>query len=439
MTDHETGRWVGVGAVGVGAAAVGTVLEVASLLLAGAVVVTVAGYVRASGPPELGPDGDPPVTVDRRLDEEKPDPGETVEVTVTVRNDGDQFLPDVRIVDGVPAGLSVVEGTPKHAAPLRPGAATTFTYAVETVRGEHEWRPATVVLADAAGSVERETTAHAETVLRPRLHLRRSADLPLHALTGHYAGRLTTQTGGSGLEFHATRDYRSGDPFHRIDWHRRAKTGEFATVEYREERSATVVLLVDGRHAAYRAPRSGATHAVEHAVSAAALVAGGLFAENDRVGLATLGREDCWVQPTTGRVHRERIRTTLAAADALSPVPPAEPRYATFADGRAEELRERDLRRLVRRLPSDAQVVFFTPLCDRRPLAVARRLVASGHPTSVVSPDPTATEGSARELAAMRRTDRIGALRSAGVRVVDWDTDDRLAAALATASARWSR
>jgi len=51
----------------------------------------------------------------------------------------------------------------------------------------------------------------------------------------------------SGLEFHATRNYQSGDPVSRIDWRRFAKTNELTTVQYREEQAVRTVLVVDAR------------------------------------------------------------------------------------------------------------------------------------------------------------------------------------------------
>ena len=61
--------------------------------------------------------------------------------------------------------------------------------------------------------------------------------------TTQYAGDVSTETGGSGLEFFSVRDYRPGDPMKWVDWNKLSKTGELATINYRKEQTATVTLL----------------------------------------------------------------------------------------------------------------------------------------------------------------------------------------------------
>jgi len=90
---------------------------------------------------------------------------------------------------------------------------------------------------DAAGSQSaRPNSRHRPGSSVPR-ELSAGGDLPLRGLTTKYHGRVPTDVGGAGVEFHATREYRRGDPVKRIDWNRRARTGELATLELREERA----------------------------------------------------------------------------------------------------------------------------------------------------------------------------------------------------------
>jgi uncharacterized protein (DUF58 family) len=333
-------------------------------------------------------------------------------------------------VDGVPPALEVVEGSPRLATALRPGKQVTFSYTVEAVRGRHAFEPMTVLARGYTGAIERELLVEpaSETSLTCTPALGQGPLLPLRAQTTQYTGRVATDTGGPGTEFHAVREYRPGDPLSRIDWRRTARTGEFATLEFRQERAATVVLVVDSRRDAYLAPDAESLSAVERSVLAAGEAFTSLLASGDRVGLAAYGPEGGWLAPATGDTHRARARKLLATHAGFSPSPPMGPFFASLR-----------LRQLRRRLPAEAQVVLFSPLCDDYIASVARRLDAYGHLVTVVSPDPTAADTPGRQLARIERGIRLSELRRARIRVVDWAPDEPLRAALARADRRWSR
>jgi uncharacterized repeat protein (TIGR01451 family) len=421
--DRETNRWLGVNALALAAGSVGVLLSRPALVLAAVLGVAFGAYARAGGSPDAR------VSLVRELDRETAAPGEAVGVTVTVRNEGDSLVPDLRVVDGVPEGLSVAEGSPRHATALRPGKAASFTYTVEAARGRHPFTPATVLARGFTGSVERELAVRAETptTLSCTPQLVEGAPLPLRTQTTPFTGRVATDTGGPGTEFHSVREYRPGDPLSRIDWRRAARTGEYATLQFRPERAATVVLLVDTREEAYRAPDEDAPSGVERSVGAAGRAFTSLLATGDRVGLAAYGPGEFWLPPGAGDEHRASARAALGTDPAFAPTPSDEPFFPGIR-----------LRRLRRRLPNDAQVVLFTPLADDYVVSVARRLDAYGHLVTVVSPDPTGGATTGQRLARVERSVRASTLRSAGIRVVDWPPDQPLAAAVERAARRWS-
>jgi uncharacterized protein (DUF58 family) len=436
-TDHRTAHWTGVAALAFLTGGTGVLFGAPALVVAGAVGAVFAGYAGTARPPRTHRDGEPLLELDRRVSDASPSPGEAVTVTVRLRNRGGP-LPDVRVADGVPEGLDVVDGAARHATALRSGAAVTFEYTVAATRGEHDWTPARVVVADASDSVEREFALACETTLRCSLSLLPVDRLPGRAATTPYAGPVETDSGGAGLEFFATREYRHGDPLARIDWNRLARTGEVGTVEFRRERTATVVLVVDAGETAYRAPAPEERHAVERSVDAAGRLLTALLSAGDRVGIAVLAPEEAWLAPGTGTEHRARARDLLTTHPSLSPVPPEGERYGSFRDDRRTELRERRLRRLHSRLRGDAQVVLLSPCCDDYPAWVARRLRAYGHAVTVLSPDPTADDSPGHRLAGVERADRLRDLRGDGIPIVDWRPGDSLSAALARSQRRWS-
>ncbi|MGM0448915.1 MAG: DUF58 domain-containing protein [Methanobacteriota archaeon] len=423
--DHRrevaTDRWLGIAGAALALVGLGVLVRQPSLVLAGAVGVGYAVYARTGEAPT------PTLAVTRSVSDEAPAPGDEVRVTVRAENAGGTALPDLRLVDGVPPGLAVVDGPARVATALRPGTAVTFEYTVRAARGDHEWEPLTAIARDAAGARERTTALDAPTAIACTPELSAGGDLPLRGLTTVHHGRVPTDVGGAGVEFHATREYRRGDPLKRIDWNRRARTGELSTVELREERAATVVLLVDARESAYVASDPDAETAVEASVAAAGQAFSALLDGGDRVGIAALSPLDCWLPPGSGTVHAARGRETLATDPALAPTPSGERFYRSLW-----------LRRFRRRLAGDAQVLFFTPLVDDTAVTVARRIDAHGHLVTVLSPDQTTTETAGRRLTAFERRRRLRALRSAGIRALEWG-DDSFPVAVAGATRRWSR
>lgn len=413
-----TERWAGVAALALLPVGLGVIVQHPPLVLAGVVGVGYAAYARGDPTPT------PSVRVERELAPPSPSPGDDVTVTVRVHNDGD-FLPDLRVVDGVPAALAT-DDTARLATSLLPGRSVSFEYTLTAVRGEHEWDPVTVVARNASGSREVTLEVDADTTLQCHPELAATATLPLRGLTAQFSGRVPTDVGGSGLEFHSTREYRHGDPVRRINWARLASTGELSTLEFREERAATVVLLVDSRRKAYRSPDPEAENAVERSVDAATQAFSALLDSGDRVGIAAFGPGECWLPPGTGADHRAAARELFTAHPALSATP-LEDRF----------LPTTWLYKFRRRLPGDAQVLFFSPVVDDFAVQTARRLDAYGHLVTVVSPDPTGGETTGQRLARVERANRLSELRSSGLRVIDWG-DTPLATELERAARRWS-
>ncbi|WP_313692037.1 DUF58 domain-containing protein [Halorarum halobium] len=415
-----TGRWAGMAALALVPIGLGALLQSPPLVVAGAVGVTFAAYARADSAPE------PALEFTRELSTTTPDPGEEVTVTLRVRNAGDGVVPDLRLVDGVPPALAVEESARLGTA-LRPGKAATLRYTVTAVRGAHEWEPIHVITRNPSGSREHDERATVETTMRCAPELEASASLPLRGLTTQYAGRVATDVGGAGLEFHSTREYRHGDPAKRVNWARYARTGELSTLQFREERAATVVLCIDAREGSYLAPDPEAENAVERGVDAATQACSALLDSGDRVGVAAFAPGECWLPPGSGADHATKARDLLGTHPSLAPTPPTERFLPTTW-----------LRRFRRRLPADAQVIFCSPVADDYAVTVARRLDAYGHAVTVVSPDPTADDTPGRTFARIERGNRLSELRRAGIRVLDWG-DESLATELERAAARWSR
>lgn len=314
---ERTGRWRGVQGLALLVTAVGILVGAPLVVLSGVVGVAFAAYARVWDAPA------PALSVERSVSESDPRPGERIEVTISVRNRGDRLLPDLRICDDVPAGLRVVEGTPRHTTALRPGKRATVSYTVEAVRGAHEFDSLAVVTRDLSGAsrrVARLPTESATVTCRPAFGERA---ISLGDLATRLPGRTDAARTGAGVAFHSLREYRRGDPLGSIDWGQLAKTGEFATRRFDEPRLVRVVLLVDSRAEAYvTADRQKSRPAVDVCACAAGALVSGLLDDGALVGLAALGPRSCWVPTGSGRDHRERLLDALTTHDAFDWDPP---------------------------------------------------------------------------------------------------------------------
>jgi uncharacterized protein (DUF58 family) len=411
MTVRATGRWRGIVAVALFFVAVGVLTDRPATLLVGVVGAAMAAYPRLSRAPTVE------LELERRLGDRRPARGEPVTVTARVTNVGDRTLADCRIVDGVPAMLSVAEGSPRHAAVLRPGETTEFSYAVGTEPGRHQFDPATVIARDITGAHEVETTVAAGTEIQCADAV---PELPVRAQPDGHAGRLVTDEGGSGIEFHSVREYRPGDPMGRIDSKRWARTGELTTVEFREERPTSVCLLVDARAPAYRAEADDRPNAVAHCLAGVEQLISALSETRDAVGLAAFGRELCFRAPGVGSDHETVLWQLLATHPAFDATPPGHVRAGGGTDSEDAGL-DQQATLLRKQLGSDTQVVVLSPLSDERIVETVRTLAAAGHTTTVISPDVTADGSPGQRLARRERAERVRALRGADVPVVDWD------------------
>ena len=426
-----------------------------TLFVAATIPLVFVAYGALSSPPSAAG-----VRVERSLSEASPLPGDRVAVTLTVRNETESVLSDVRVADGVPADLRVVSGATEGAFALPPEDEATLSYAVVADRGQFSFDPPTVRVrgVSASASQTARQPADGDDALDCRVNV---ADLPLRRQTTAYAGALPTDTGGPGIEFHSTRDYQHGDPVNRINWRRYAKTGDLSTVNYRERRAAAVVLAVDAREESDVAARPGTPSGASLSAYAAAQAVRPLEEAGHQVGVAVFGIDDpltgaddpAWVPPGTGDAHHARLATVLDAALENPDVEDetgdsgddgsATDADETVDDGAAERVPttaapdggDARVGRLAGRLTPGVQVAVCSPALDGFAADLARRLRADNHRVTAVCPDVTATDTPGNTLAAADRALAVDALRATGARVVDWSPDESLASAVARATA----
>ena len=431
----------------------------APVLLAGAVIPLTYGLYGALStvPPE------PSVTATRTVEPGAPMPGERVTVSLTVTNEGDSVLPDVRIVDGVPAEFAVTGGSARACVSLPPAGAVTLEYTVVARRGTYQFDDPVVRLRSLAGTEQVTTTA--ETVGTTEIACSNTVrDPPTRNVTLPRAGTQPTDTGGSGLAFYATRQYQPGDPLSRIDWNHVAKTGEFVTVQYRQERAIRTVIMVDARPVGRVTPEPGYPTGAELAAYAGERLSDALDKAGVSTSVTAVGLDDNvlkeltgpdglpWVGPGSGSVSRhevifDAVQTAAGTSHDESPDSLSETagratpdnasrsgaRATTQPDGNGVTPRgERTAQKVLERLPPNAQVVCCTPLLDDWPLEFARSLTARGYETLVVSPDVTGEQSQGQRIAALERQQRLTDLERTGAPTVSWRLDEPIDRALRT-------
>jgi uncharacterized protein (DUF58 family) len=180
-------------------------------------------------------------------------------------------------------------------------------------------------------------------------------DLLLRAQRLEDAGFRRARARGAGTEFESLREYVRDDEYRRIDWKATARRGHPFTRQYEEERSRTIMLLIDaGRMMS--AEVEGLSK-LDHAINAALMLAYVALRRDDAVGLIVFADTvKAVLPPRKGKAQLQRV------LEALYNVEPtlAEPNYRAALYHLHDRARKRSL------------AVLFTDLVDEE---ASRRLI----------------------------------------------------------------
>lgn len=375
----------------------------------------------------------PTIEVRRTIEPDRPLPGDAVTVRVTIENIGDRVLPDLRVIDGPPEALAVIDGAPAILTALRPGERDSFSYRLRAKRGEFVFTESQVI-ARGLGNV-RQQSARFSLPARLDCHTLLE-EFPLYEQTALRIGTVKTDEGGSGIEFYSTREYRPGDPMRRINWHRLAKADELTTIEFREHRAAVVTLIIDQREAARIAPESTELDGVDLCVYAAERTFRQLIEAGNEVGIIAIDDESlASVDVGAGVAQRARIQTQLrAATDRYAAALGADVIESGEGVQRAASTSPETIQRY---LPRNAQIVLLSPAADDFVIETTEHLRAHGFPVIVLSPDIVGAGSTGQRVRRIDRHCHQQALRDTGTRVIDWDPDEPIESAVRRTVTRW--
>jgi uncharacterized protein (DUF58 family) len=227
------------------------------------------------------------------------------------------------------------------------------------------------------------------------------------------------------------REYEPGDSVGSIDWRRYANVRELASVEYRAERSARILCVVDTRNSQFRSPAGSELSIAELTADAADRTVRRFLDEGHPTGVATMEAASIdIVSPGTGAEHRARISATLATGTGA-----VSENGVSVGDGDRAVSRRRQERpelALQQTTSNTTQVFLFSGFFDDKPLEVLTHLCSLGYSVVVISPSVATgeTDELSTRLTALDRQNRLTKARKAGGRVLEWDLGDSIGAVL---------
>ncbi len=273
------------------------------------------------------------LAVTRRCDRHTAEVGDSVNVTVTVRNAGPVPAPWVLMEDVVPAGVGIVGKLRLRVrkkrlkiAMLRPGGETELNYRIEfKMRGYYQLGPLVLETGDLFGLHRRYRvgTAPHFVLVYPRVLPLEGYDIASRRPIGEL--RLAHRLYEDPTRIAGVREYEAGDPLSRVHWRATARTGQLHCKVYEPSCLAGVTLLLDLHRASYHA--QGEPYRSDLAVTAAATLAHAVYQMGQQVGLVTNGRDaaerihlEGWAHDFRTRDEALKTAGTQDAGDGLRPI-----------------------------------------------------------------------------------------------------------------------
>jgi uncharacterized protein (DUF58 family) len=319
----------------------------------------------------LGTIQDGPLSVARELHPSRSFGGESVDVTLKVRNKSNKKFDAVYLEDSVPRPLVLEAGTKHIAVSLRPGEAVEYSYRISApLRGSYVLGPLLFRLSDTMGFHEHSGQVRELSDLRIYPRVEKLGPIELRARrVGPWPGMVPSRNIGPGSEFFELRLYSPGDELRRINWKASAKLARLVTSEYEGEQVTDVLLVLDCSEGALS--KLFEYNAVEFEVSLAASLCSQLIHQGNRVGLSVYGAVRTWVDPAFGKRQLLRLLDNLAIAKAGRPTVPMG--YAVQSV-------------IVAVVPSRSVIVFISPLMGDEVAGIIANVATRGYSLLCLAP-----------------------------------------------------
>jgi len=345
--------------------------------------------------------------------------GEEVHLSATLQTDA--AVPWLQLAWPLHRGLAIAAGGDVVGVSLPRGGSATVETALTATRWGVVAVPSPLLRAhDELGFFRFEGTAIVRHDLRvyPRPETVRRAVQA--AETQIFGGDELSRAAGDGTEFADTRPYAPGDRPRRINWRLSTRTGTLHVNDMHRERNSDVVIFLD----VFTDVRAGGEGTLDHALRAAASLAGYYLARRDRVGVVGFGGIVRWLPPAMGPRQLYRVVDSLIDSEVV-----------VSHVWHGIDVIPRQM------LPPKSLVVALSPLIDERVVSALVDLRARGFDLAVVEvaaerfalADTHESALLAHRLWLLDREAIRLRYRSMGVPIVSWRPDQSLAVPLAEA------
>nr|WP_232460944.1 DUF58 domain-containing protein [Thermococcus gorgonarius] len=337
--------------------------------------------------------------------------GQEAEITLKIK--ARERISSLKVIDVVPHGLEITDGSPEAVISLKKGEEKLIRYRVRVKRGIHVFSGVILAYRDPFSffKLEKEIEHYTEIVGVPMIE---EVPTPYSTKgTKITVGHLPSPRVGEGVEFHAIREYQPGDPLKIINWKATARMGKIMSNEYESERKVDVIFIIDG------AKKGEAV--LDYSIRAAASLMLNSLKEGTSFGLVLAESVPLWVRIDYGKRH------FFKCIDFLSTMKPDENNMIAY-----------QIEYLARsRFPARAQLVYISPLLTEESRKALEIMSKYGYRVVVISPDPyTTVEPKTREeelalkILSLQRKAHLKKMRSYGI-IIDWDVRKPLKAAIA--------
>jgi len=327
----------------------------------------------------------------------------------------------VEIYDQLPPQARITKGSNYTLLYMKPWQEISFEYSLKLpLRGHYHLGPVKLRVKDAFDlfyNEKYEESLHSFSVF-PQIEVLEEQVIKSRA-PKLLSGAMPLNVIGAGTEFYSLREFVPGDSLRSVNWKALAKKGKMMVNETVREDVMDVILLVDAREVS--AVGGGKDTPLEMSCRAAATYAKQLLDERNNVALMVYGDTIERVDLDRGEHHLFKILTALSSAK---------------PQGNLKL--EIVLKDLLPYIPSGSPLILFSSLDDDHTIPEAfTNTISRGYTITTVSPSSLDFEERMKRIPAqplliarIERDNLISEIRSFGMQVGDWKSDEAVNTAL---------
>jgi len=327
----------------------------------------------------------------------------------------------VEIYDQLPPQARITKGSNYTLLYMKPWQEVSFEYSLKLpLRGHYHLGPVKMRVKDAfdlfynekieesihSFSVFPEIEVLEEQIIKSRAPKLLSGAMPLNVI-------------GAGTEFYSLREFVPGDSLRSVNWKALAKKGKMMVNETVREDVMDVILLLDAREVS--AVGGGKDTPLEMSCRAAATYAKQLLNERNNVALMIYGESIERIDLDRGEHHLFKILTALSSA-------------APKGNLKLEIV----MKDMLPYIPSGSPIILFSSLDDDHTISEAfTSTISRGYTITTISPSSLDFEEKMKRIPAqpllvarIERDNMISEIRSFGMQVGDWKSDEAVNTAL---------